>query len=167
MITLRTPALVLGLLYLCFFGYLAASSSQLPSRVATHFDGHGQPNGWMSRAAHLRFMIVFGLGFPLFVPAIVYASRFLPDRFYNLPHREYWLAPAQRTETVAYLFRHSLWFSSMALCFVIGMAFSIIHANSLVQAHLSTLLILPIAGCFLAGTALWGASLIRHFHRVA
>ena len=167
MITLRTPALVLGLLYLCFFGYLAASSSQLPSRVATHFDGHGQPNGWMSRAAHLRFMIVFGLGFPLFVPAIVYASRFLHDRFYNLPHREYWLAPARRTQTMAYLFRHSLWFASMALCFVIGINYSIIYANSLAQAHLSTLLILPLAGCFLAGTAFWGASLIRHFSRVA
>ena len=91
-----TPALLLGLLYLCFFGYLVASSSQLSSRVATHFDGHGQPNGWMSRAAHLQFMGVFGLGFPLFVPAIVYASRFLPDRFYNLPHRDYWLAPARQ-----------------------------------------------------------------------
>jgi uncharacterized membrane protein len=165
--TSRTPALLLGLLYLCFFGYLVASSSQLPSRVATHFDGNGQPNGWMSRAAHLQFMGVFGLGFPLFVPAIVYASRFLPDRFYNLPHREYWLAPARRTQTMAYLFRHSLWFASMALCFVIGINYSIIHANSLAQAHLSTLLILPLAGCFLAGTAFWGASLIRHFSRVA
>ena len=62
--TLRAPALVLGLLYLCFFGYLAVSSSQLPKRVATHVDARGRPNGWMSRAAHLRFMIVFGLSFP-------------------------------------------------------------------------------------------------------
>ncbi len=67
--TLRTPLLVLGLLYLCFFGYLAASSSQLPERVATHFDGSGQPDGWSSRSDHLRFMLVFGLAFPLFVPA--------------------------------------------------------------------------------------------------
>jgi Domain of unknown function (DUF1648) len=74
--TLRAPALVLGLLYLCFFGYPASSSSRLPERVATHIDAHGQPNGWMSRNAHLGFMIVFGLGFPMFVPALVYASRF-------------------------------------------------------------------------------------------
>ena len=167
MITLRTPALVLGLLYLCFFGYLAASSSQLPSRVATHFDGHGRPNGWMSRDAHLRSMIVFGLAFPLFVPAIVYASRFLPDQLYNLPHRDYWLAPARRPETMAYLFRHSLWFASMALCFVIGIHFSIIHANSLAHAQLSTLWVVALAGCFLAGTVVWGVSMIGHFNRVA
>lgn len=164
--TIRAPLLVLGLLYVCFFGYLAASSSQLPGRVATHFDASGHPNGWMSRTAHPQLMMVFGLGFPLFVPALVYASRFLPDQFHNLPHRDYWLAPSRRTETMAYLFRHSLWFSPMALCFAIGIHASIIHANSLARTHLSTPLVLALAGCFLAGTAIWGVSLIRHFHRV-
>jgi serine/threonine-protein kinase len=164
--TLRAPLLILGLLYLCFFGYLASSSSQLPARVATHFDGHGRPNGWMSRTAHLRFMTVFGLAFPLFVPAMVYASRFLPDRCYNLPHRDYWLAPARRPETMAYLFRHSLWFPPLALCFVMGIQFTIIHANTVGQAHLSTPLTLALTGCFIAGTVVWGASMIRHFNHV-
>jgi hypothetical protein len=112
-------------------------------------------------------MIVFGLAFPLFVPAIVYAGRFLPYRFYNLPHRDHWLAPARRTETMAYLFRHSLWFAAMALCFAIGIHSSIIHANSLGQAHLSTLLALALGGCFLAGTAIWAGSMIRHLNHVA
>jgi hypothetical protein len=165
--TIRTPALVLGLLYLCFFGYLVSSSSHLPGRVATHFDGSGRPNGWMSRTAHLRSMIMFGLAFPLFVPAISYTSRFLPDRLFHLPDRDYWLAPVRRPETMAYLFRHALWFASMALCFVIGIHWSIIHANSLAHAHLSTLLALALAGCFLAGTAVWGVSMIRHFNDVA
>ncbi len=120
----------------------------------------------MSRTAHLRFMIVFGLGFPLFVPALVYVSRFLPDQLFNLPRRDYWLGPAQRSRTMAYLFRHSLWFSSMALSFVIGMNFSIIQANHLSQAHLSTLFVLALAGCFIAGTVGWGVSMIRHFNRV-
>jgi hypothetical protein len=111
-------------------------------------------------------MFVFGLGFPMFVPALVYASRFLPDQLFNLPHRDYWLGPAQRSQTMSYLFRHTLWFSSMALGFVIGMNFSIIQANSLARAHLSTLFVLALAGCFIAGTVVWGASMIRHFNRV-
>ena len=164
--TMRTPALVLGLLCLCFLGCLALSSSQLPTRVASHFDGSGHPNGWMSRTAHLRLMAVFGLAFPLLVPAIVYASRLIPDRFYNLPHRDYWLAPARRPETMAYLLRHSLWFSPMALGFALGIHFLTIHANSLTPVHLSTPLVLALAGCFLAGTAVWGVSMFRHFNRV-
>jgi ABC-type Fe3+ transport system permease subunit len=161
---IRTPALVLGLLYLCFFGCLASSSSHLPLRVATHYNGSGQPNGWMSRDSHLRFMALFGLAFPLFVPAIIFASRFLPERLYHVPHREHWFAPARRTETLAYLFRHSLWFASLALCFVTGIHFSIIYANHLTQAHLSTLLVLVLAGGFLAGTAVWGVSMVCHFN---
>jgi uncharacterized membrane protein len=163
---LRTPALILGLLYLCLFGCLAFSPGHLPSRVATHFDGSGQPDGWTSRKAHLRFMTLFGLAFPLFVPAMIYASRFLPDRLYNLPNRDYWFAPARRTQTMAYLFRHSLWFASMALCFVMGIHFLIIQANSLAQAQLSTPLVLALAGCFLAGTAVWAVSMIRYLNRV-
>jgi ABC-type Fe3+ transport system permease subunit len=165
--TIRTPALLLGLLYLCFFGYLASTSPQLPERVATHFDGSGRPNGYMSRTAHLRFMVVFGLAFPLFVPALVFATRFLPDRCYNLPHRDYWLAPTRRAETMAYVFGHSLWFSPMALCFVIGIHYSIIQANHSGQAHLSNLLVLALAGCFLTGTAVWAVSMIRHFNHPA
>lgn len=163
---IRTPALLLGLLYLCFFGSLAVSRSTLPARVATHFDGDGRPNGWMSTSAHLRFMLVFGLGFPLFVPAISYISRFLPASCFNIPNRDYWLAPARRRQVCDYLFRHSLWFASMALCFVIGIHFSIIHANSFGPGHLSTLLILIVAGSFLAGTAVWGGSMLRHLNRV-
>jgi hypothetical protein len=51
----------------------------------------------------------------------------------------------------------------MALCFAIGLHASIIHANSLGQAHLSTLLTFGLGGCFIAGTAVWAASMIRHF----
>ena len=163
---LQTPALVLGLLYLVLIGYIAASSSALPEVVATHFDASGQPDGWMSRAEHLRFMTVFGLAFPLVVPGIVYVIRFLPDRGLNLPNRDYWPAPGRRAETMAYLCRHSLWFASMALGFVIGIHYSVIQANRLAQPQLPTPQVLTLAGCFMAGAAVWVVSLIRYFKRV-
>jgi uncharacterized membrane protein len=86
--TIRTPALLLGLLYLCFFGYLIVSAPQLPDRVATHFNGRGQPDGWMSRPAHLPLMAMFGLGFPLLIAGICFVIRFLPDSGLNIPHRD-------------------------------------------------------------------------------
>ena len=47
------------------------------------------------------------------------------------------------------------------------MHFSIIRANRLAQPQLSTPLVLALAGCFLAGLAIWLVRLIRHFKRVA
>jgi uncharacterized membrane protein len=163
--TLRTPALLLGLLYLCFFGCLAVAKPSVPTRIASHWDGSGQPDGWMSSSDHLRYMIVFGLVFPLFVPAICYITRFFP-RGFNIPHRDYWLAPERRGEFFGYLFRHSLWFACMALLFVIGVHFSILHANASAQAYFSPLLVLGLVGPFLVGTAIWVTKLIRYVNRV-
>jgi ABC-type Fe3+ transport system permease subunit len=163
--TLRTQAVVLGLLYLCFLGSLVLAVQQLPDRVASHFNGSGQPDGWMSRSAHLLFMGGFGFAFPLFVVGICFLLRFMPVGGFNLPHRDYWLAPERRTETFAYFFRHSLWFACMAVGFAIGLHLLVIQANAQPQARLSTPMILGLAGCFLAGVAAWVASMVLHFGR--
>jgi uncharacterized membrane protein len=161
--TLRTPALILGLLYLGFLVYLKVSAPQLPDRVATHFDGSGRPDGWMSRSSHLIFTAVLGFAFPMFVVGLCFVLRFLPDRGFNLPHRDYWLAPERRAETFAYFLRHSLWFACMAVWFVLGIHILVIQANGRSPARLSTPGILGLAGSFLAGVAVWVVSLIRHF----
>ena len=162
---MRTPAFLLGLLYLCFFGSLPYASAHLPAQVATHFNASGQPNGWMNRDSHLWHIMEFGIIFPWLVPAIFYFSRFLPDRLYHISNHDYWFAPTRRSETLAYLFRHSLWFASLALGFVIGIHISTIHAN-LGQAQLSPPLVFTLAGGFLAGIIFWAASVIRYFKRV-
>ena len=147
--TSRTPTLVLGLLYLCFLGYLAFSSGQLPDRVATHFDGSGQPNGWMSRSTHLLFTLALGFGVPLFVVAILFVVRFLPDSLINIPHRDYWLAAERRAETFAWLFRHSLWFACIGVSFITGVQYLIVRANAQPPAQLSAPWLLGMVGCFL------------------
>lgn len=155
-----------GLLYLVFIGCLAASSSGLPERMATHFGAGGQADGWGSRGDYVRFMMVFGLVFPLLVPAICYAARYLPDRLWNIPHRDYWFAPERRRETLAYLFAHSLWLSPLLAGFVLGLHFTTVHANRLAEPHLSMGTVLAMTGIMLAGVAVWLVRLIRHFNRV-
>lgn len=49
---------------------------QLPDPIATHFDLHGQPNGWMPRAVGAWFAPVFGLLLWLFVR---FAPKILPS----------------------------------------------------------------------------------------
>jgi hypothetical protein len=165
--TIRTPATILGLFYACFLLCLAWSPAQLPERVATHFDGRGRPNGWMSRSSHLSFITVLGFAFPMSIVGISFALRFMPTSLINIPHREYWLASERRTQTLAYIFRHSLWFASLAIGFVIGINLLLIHSNNQFPVRLSTPLLLTLLGCFLAGVALWGISAFRYFRRPA
>lgn len=162
----RAPALILGLLYLCFVGYLVLSTSQLPAHVASHFDGNGRPNGWMDRTSYMLFIAVFGTCFPLVVPGICYSSRFLSDRFQNIPNRDYWLASERRAETMEYLFRNSLWLASMEMSFMIAVHVSVVYANGSERVHLPPVLIVGMLGCFVVGVAGWVTSMFLHFKRV-
>ena len=164
--TLRVPAILLVLLYLAFVSYVAFSSGQLPARVATHFDMAGQPNGWMSRSSHLLFTLIFGFAFPTFVVGVMFLIRFLPSSLINIPRRDYWLAPERRTETLAYLARHSLWLACLGVFFVIAIHTLILRANSGAQPHLHPRPVLGLAGIFLAGIITWAVAMIRRFRRV-
>ena len=162
----RTPLFVLALLYLVFFGLLVWSKNQLPAQVATHFNAAGRADGWMSSAQHLRFMILFGLGFPWFVPVLCYFGRFLPPWCWNLPHKDLWLAPELRPILFRYLLRHSLWFACFALGFVIGIGWSIVQANQPSQPRLSPSVAFAVIGPFLLATLLWAVRLLRFLNRV-
>jgi hypothetical protein len=162
----RTPAIVLSLLYVGFAAYLAFSTGQLPDRVATHFNLHGQPNGWMSRSAHLRFILILGLALPLFMAGVCFVARFLPANLINIPHRDYWLSVERRRNTLDYLFAHSLWLSCLTLAFVSGVHFLVVQANNQMPRQLSTPLTLALAGGFLAGLAIWIWGLVRRFRRI-
>jgi ABC-type Fe3+ transport system permease subunit len=158
----RAPAHLLAFLYVCFVCCLIYSAPLLPERVATHFNGQGRPDGWMSRTSHMVFTTVFGFAFPLLPVGLFYVIRFAPEGL-NVPHRDYWLAPERRRETFDYLFRHSLWFACIVLGLIIGVQFLVVQANAEPRAQLSTPMILSLLGFFLAGVVAWVASLISHF----
>ena len=161
--TLRVPFIVLTLACIGFLLYLFLSASLLPERVATHFAGSGQPNGWMSRSGHLLFTRLFGLGLPLFTVGLCYAIRFFPVGRISLPRREHWLAPGRREETFAYLFRHSLWMASLEVGFVAGIHYLVVQANRAHPVNLPTTYSLGLVIAFAVGAGTWIFSLVRHF----
>lgn len=71
----------------------------MPEKMASHFDGRGVANGWMSRDGFV--------GVYVFVLALMSAMFFLlprglaklPPSMINLPNRDYWLAPERRAKT--------------------------------------------------------------------
>jgi RNA polymerase sigma factor (sigma-70 family) len=134
--------------------------------VATHFDWAGRPDGWMTHSNYLLASLIFGCGFPLFFLVIGYLARFLPIKAFNIPHRDYWLAPEQRDKTFNYLFRHAFWQACFAAVFSLALQLLVIQANHQTPPHFSSPLAWVVAGCFLAATAVLILILFCHFKRV-
>lgn len=113
-------------------GLAVVQYSSLPERVASHFGRDGQPDGWMSRTENTFSQV----GITLFIGALFFVlATFLPrlpDRFVNLPHRDYWLAPKRRAETLA-------WLGSMLFCLgTLMQAFLIFAFREVWRANLAT-----------------------------
>jgi uncharacterized membrane protein len=160
------PIAVLGLLCAGFLIFIAGSASLLPERVATHFGGGGNANGWMSRSTDLVLFGGLGVGLPLFFIVLSFLTGWVPGQFVNLPHREYWLLPERRVQTRAYISRQMIWMSCLMVLFLAGIHYLIILANRATPPHLPMGLLLALTGGFLSGVVAWSIVFIRHFRKI-
>ncbi|HYR58970.1 MAG TPA: DUF1648 domain-containing protein, partial [Chthoniobacteraceae bacterium] len=105
----RIGWLALACLFAAFAAGVAHFSRQLPERVATHFGVNGRPNGWMSRTQYRNFTIGIGIGTPVFIVATFAIVERLKGWGVNIPNRAYWLDPARRDATFAFIERQGFW----------------------------------------------------------
>lgn len=77
----------------------------LPERVASHFGPTGAADGWMSRSAFAMSYVGLVVGMAALFGGTGWWLRRFPTSMINLPHREFWLAPERREETLAALGR--------------------------------------------------------------
>lgn len=123
---------------------------QLPEKLASHFNGSGKADGWMSRGSFSLYMMAIGLGVPAFVIAMMYAIRFLPAKFLNVPNPTYWRDPQHYPKACEFMFTSSLWFGCAFMIWQIAFSQTIVAANQISPPHLDNgrviLLTLPLMG---------------------
>ena len=166
MLKLAVPLLVLAVAYAIFFGYLAETYNALPTKVASHFDVHGKPDGWMSRAADAEILSVVALLVPAIVIGGMGGAGRIPVSFINQPHRDYWEADNRRKTALGVLLRYGLWFAALNVLFLTGAQALIVEANvnpphNLDMTHLATGVIV-----YLVLTAIWALLLLRRFAKI-
>ncbi len=139
--------------------------SQLPEVVASHFNGHGVPNGWQTKSAFFTVFTgvsvlaaVIGFGIPRIIAA-------LPPQLINLPNKAYWLAPDHLEETMAFLNNHFAWFGcAVFLVIIVTFDYAIqsnLHPNN--RPDISRMWYI-LAG-FSAFILVWIARMFTHFGR--
>ncbi len=144
--------------------WVSTTVAQLPARVATHFDAAGNPNGFMTRSDYLLFMLPFSVGLPSLVVGLMSAVFRRGSRF-NLPHRDYWLAPERLAHTRAFLVAHAVWFGSILTAFLCFVHALVIDANRTQPAHLDNDQALRGLAAVLAALGIWMAVLVLRFRR--
>jgi hypothetical protein len=146
--------------------FIAATSGALPPRVATHFGAGGSANGWMPRDGYAWTMGVVQVVLPF---ALFGALGHLPkraERYVNLPHRDYWLAPERRAATVAALRGHGAAMGIVTALLLIGVHAAILDANSRVPPRLDEPVFIGGLAAFVVALLAISASLFRKFRRV-
>lgn len=141
----------------------------LPELVASHFGASGAANGFMPRAAYLRFMLVLVVVPPA---AVVVLPALLLNRSnarINLPHREYWLASDRRAETITFLREQMANQGTLLAAFLAYVHGLVVCANAAVPPGLPGLPAPWFVGglvVFVAAQVGWTGWLLRHFYRV-
>jgi uncharacterized membrane protein len=146
--------------------FIVATSGSLPEIVASHFNGSGEPNGFMTRNFYIGFMLVFALGVPGIIAGSMSLVGFFPVSKISLPNKQVWLSEKYRESTFAYMKLHA---SIMGICIAVFMAYVhwlVIKANSEVPAHLSSEAIICGLVVFAVVFVGWGIMLPVKFMRL-
>lgn len=103
--------------------------SDLPQKLAPHFDGAGKANGWMTRQNHGLLMLLSGLGLPAFILCLSWIMKFLPSTLLNVPHPDYWRAPENYPKACAIMQQWAQWLAIGELLWMTLLNRQIVIAN--------------------------------------
>jgi len=138
----------------------------MPAVVASHFSGSGAANGYMPRALYLLLMLVFVVVLPLVLAFVPGRSLNNPRARFNVPNRDYWLAPEHREEAVALVRRYIGRFGIVLAVFLCYVHWLVVRANAVRPPVLSSLWLIGGLAVFAAAMLWWAQSFIGSFRSV-
>jgi len=154
--------LVLALVGAMQCGYYAP---RLPEIVASHFGIGGTVNGWQTKTAFFAVepaVILLATVISFGVPRLIEA---MPVSLINLPHKEFWLGPERREDTLSYIRTWSAWFGCGLLAFLLFVMELAYRANFSTPPQFNNAAFVPALLAFVifdTGALGW---LILHFSR--
>jgi uncharacterized membrane protein len=120
--------LMIGLLALGFF-QMYNFYPRLPDQVASHFTISGQPDGWSEKSHFVYFSLgMYAFLTVLFSIIALFIPR-LPDSLINLPHKDYWLDPQRRNQTMDSMSRFMFITGNLTLLLMLILNQNIINYN--------------------------------------
>jgi len=155
-----------------FFALVALGAVQLsfyapriPEILGSHFSPSGFVNGWQTKTAFfatelaiIALATVVSFGVPRIIAAV-------PASVINLPHKEYWLAPERREDTLAYIRVWSAWFSCGLLAFLLFAMELVFRANLRTPPQFNNAAFVPALLAFVVFDTILVLRLILYFSK--
>jgi uncharacterized membrane protein len=162
----RLPKLVFVVIAIVATIYFLSNYAQLPEIVASHFNGRGVANGWQTKSS---FLTAFA-GVVAIAALLTFGVPFLvskvPVQLINLPHKEYWLAPEHRAETMAILGGSFAWFGCAVLVVVTTAINYAVGRNLHPEAQMNPPALVYVLGGFVVFALVWSIRMLAYFSRV-
>lgn len=134
----------------------------LPEKVASHFDGSGAPNRWMSKDS---FLILESLILAILVFQFIglpYLIEKLPNSLTNIPNRDHWLSEERRADTFGFIRRYFDWFAvvSFGLFVVVN---QLVYSANIERQNLPGAKMWPILIVYFVFVIVWLVKFVKHF----
>ena len=139
------------------------TSQSLPPVVASHFAPAGAADGFTPRASYIGLMIGLVLGIPLLVAVLPALLAGRGSASFNIPNRDYWLAPERKARTVAFVRAHGFWLAGAVALFLAYTHWLVVRANELQPPVLSGSGLFAGLVAFLVAVAAWLVALFARF----
>lgn len=163
----RSGTFALLLLLAVLAAFVWQTSKELPAVVASHFAANGVANGFMPRTAYAVLITVLVVGVPLLLALLPAAAISGAGKKLNIPHREYWLAPERREDTIAFLRAHGRWFAVVVALFLSDVHWLVVEANGLQPPVLFYRSIVTALVVFALALLVWLWALVARFRNAA
>jgi uncharacterized membrane protein len=137
----------------------------LPTKIPTHFDGHGNADAWSSPRAFARLYWEVILGLFLVFTSLAFALQVIPRGLINLPRRDYWLSGELGGQTRLKLAENLLTFCAVTLIFFLLNFHQLVRA-AIDQSNRLTGEFNWILGAYLSFVAVWTGSILWRYSRV-
>jgi uncharacterized membrane protein len=162
------PARIL-LLALTLLGLFQAAwfHDRLPAEFGTHFDARGVADRTGGPVGFLlvQFAALVGMAAVfLFTPRLM---RRVPTTHWNLPNKDYWLAPERRAEFEAWFAGHLAWIGCATQLLLVAIFHLVLTAATSESADLMRTAMPMLIGGFLVAVAVWIASTFYALRRPA
>ena len=145
-------------------GHQLFYQDQLPQRIALHYGAGGRPDSWGDKTVHFWIFVGTYLAMALMFEGIIRLMAKLPYAFFNLPNKDYWLAPQRRDQTLRRLSSHITWGGVATMGFLIATAHASIQVNLGRTETLGPTFTAALTA-YLMGIGIWALFLFLQFNQ--